>query len=75
LADVSNGRTDQEIAAVAELACSALRSGTTPEELVALVRSLGSADATTVDEATARELVKLAIDRLCVDQAAQIDNY
>lgn len=75
LPDVSAGRTEAEITRVAELACQALDAGTTADQLVALVRTLGTLDAEATDEATARELVKLAIDTTCPDQAGRVDEF
>jgi hypothetical protein len=43
--------------------------------VIAETRTLGTADAEATDEATARELVKLAIDTVCLDQAKRVDEF
>lgn len=75
LPDVSSGRSDAEITAVAQLACQALAAGATADQLVAAVQSLGTLDAEATDQATARELVELAIDTTCPDQAGRVDEF
>jgi hypothetical protein len=75
VADVAAGRTTAEIAAVAVRACVALRAGRPAEEIQAEARSLGTLDAEATDDATARELVKLAIDTVCADQAGRVDDF
>jgi hypothetical protein len=42
---------------------------------VAETRSLGTPDAEATDQATARELVKLAIDTTCPDQDRRVDEF
>ncbi len=73
--DVASGRADEEIASVAELACQGLAAGTTPDQLVALVQTLGTLDTEATDQATARELVKLALDTSCPEHSAKVDDF
>lgn len=73
--EVARGRQDQEIAAVAVAACAGLAAGASADQLIAAARSLGSLDATAIDTATARELVKLAIETTCPDQADRVDEF
>lgn len=73
--EVANGRTDAEIGAIAALACSALHQAQPADDVVSLTRSLGTLDAEATDQATARELVKLAIDTACIDEAARVDQF
>jgi hypothetical protein len=73
--DVAAGRTATEIAAVATTACRSLRAGRAADQITAEARSLGTLDAEATDDATARELVKLAIDTTCLDQARRVDEF
>jgi hypothetical protein len=73
--DVAAGRTTAEIGAIATTACSSLRRGRPAEQIAAEARSLGTLDAEATDDATARELVKLAIDTTCLDQARRVDEF
>ena len=73
--EITTDRTDEEIAAIGLLACQGLSSGQTAEQLIAVAQSLGTLDATATDPATARELVKLAIDTTCPDQAGRVDEF
>jgi hypothetical protein len=75
LPDVASGRTDDEIAAVATTACEALADGVPADDVTAAARSLGTADAEATDDATARELVKLAIDTVCLSQSSRVDDF
>lgn len=75
LPEVAVDRRDEEIEAIATRACTALADGTDAETIVAETRSLGTLDAEAADHATARELVKLAIDTICPDQAARVDEF
>lgn len=68
-------RGDDEIAGVAERACASLAAGTEAGGVVAGTRSLGTVDAEAVDQATARELVRLAIDTVCPDQDRRVDEF
>jgi hypothetical protein len=73
--EVARGRTDAEIAAIATTACTGLRAGVDGDALVATVQSLNTQDAEATDQATARELIKLAIDTNCLDQARRVDEF
>ena len=73
--DVAAGRSTAEIAAIATTACRSLRLGRSANRITVDARSLGTLDAEATDEATARELVKLAIDTTCIDQAARVDEF
>ncbi|OJF13924.1 DUF732 domain-containing protein [Couchioplanes caeruleus] len=64
---------DEEIAAIAEQACSSLAGGDDAGAIVAATRDLAGAAAT--DRATARRLVKLAIDTVCPDQDRRVDEF
>ena len=75
MTEVAAGRSDDEIGALGVHACAGLAAGTTADDLVATTRSLGTADAEAVDQATARELIKLAIDTACPDQASRVDEF
>ncbi len=72
---VASGRTDAEIAAVARTACRNHARGTSADDVVAQAQSRGTLDAEATDQATARELVKLAIDTVCLDQAPRVDEF
>jgi hypothetical protein len=73
--DVAAGRTDGEIAGVAATACRGLADGVPADDVTAAAQSLGTLDAGATDQATARELVKLAIDTVCPGQAARVDEF
>ena len=73
--DVAAGRSTAEIAAIATTACRSLRAGHPAEHISAEARSLGTLDAEATDDATARALVKLAIDTTCLDQAKRVDEF
>jgi hypothetical protein len=73
--DVAEGRTDDEIVAVARTACEGLSIDAPAAAVVADVRSLGTLDADATDQATARELVKLAIDTVCPDQSPRAGEF
>lgn len=75
LPEVAADRRDEEITTVAEQACRGLSEKQTADEVVAQARSLGTQDAEATDHATARELVKLAIDTVCPDQAKRVDEF
>jgi hypothetical protein len=75
LPDVAAGRTDAELTAVAATACEGLATGAGADNVTADAQSLGTLDAAATDPATARELVKLAIDTVCPDQAARVDEF
>ncbi|WP_430782750.1 hypothetical protein [Actinoplanes sp. G11-F43] len=69
LPDIAAGRTDDQIQAIADTACAGLTAGKTGDAIVDTTRELGT------DHATARELIKLAIDRTCLDQAPRVDEF
>jgi hypothetical protein len=73
--EVAAGRTDQEIQAIADTACADLTGGKDSDTIVDAARTLGTVDAEATDHATARELVKLAIDTTCLDQAPRVDEF
>jgi hypothetical protein len=75
LPQVAADRRDEEIALVAEQACAGLSAGLSADQVTAETRTLGTQDAEATDEATARELVKLAIDTVCLDQAKRVDEF
>jgi len=73
--EIAVDRRDEEIQAIAQQACASLAAGTDADALVAETRSLGTADAEATDQATARELIKLAIDTVCPDQSRRVDEF
>ncbi len=73
--EVAAGRRAEEIQAIAYTACADLAAGRTADEIVATARTLGTLDAEATDHATARELVKLAIDTTCPEQADRVDDF
>ncbi|WP_433789820.1 hypothetical protein [Actinoplanes sp. CA-252034] len=75
LADIAAGRADAEIQAIADNACAGLADGRSTDEIVDTTRTLGTLDAEATDHATARELIKLAIDTTCFDQRARVDEF
>jgi hypothetical protein len=75
LPDVAADRRDEEIGLIAEEACAGLSGGKSADEVVAQARTLGTLDAEATDHATARELIKLAIDAVCPDQAKRVDDF
>jgi hypothetical protein len=75
LPDVAVDRRDDELQAIADQACAALADGTGADAIVAETRSMGTQDAEATDQATARELVKLAIDMTCPDQDRRVDEF
>ena len=75
LPDIAVDRRDDELQAIADRACAALADGTGADAIVAETRSLGTQDAEATDQATARELVKLAIDTTCPDQDRRVDEF
>ena len=75
LPEVAADRRDEEIAAVAEQACSELADGEDADTVVAHTRTLGTLDAQATDQATARELIKLAIDTVCPGQDRRVDEF
>ncbi|MEV4640940.1 DUF732 domain-containing protein [Actinoplanes sp. NPDC049548] len=75
LPEVALDRRDEELAAIGRQACADLAGGLDADKIVARTRSLGTADAEATDQATARELVKLAIDTICPDQDRRVDEF
>jgi hypothetical protein len=75
LPDVAVDRRDDELQAIADQACAALADGAGADAIVAETRSMGTQDAEATDQATARELVKLAIDTACPDQDRRVDEF
>jgi Protein of unknown function (DUF732) len=73
--EVAVDRRDQEIQAIADSACADLAAGKEADDIVADTRSLGTLDAEATDQATARELIKLAIDTTCPEQAKRVDEF
>jgi hypothetical protein len=73
--EAATDRRDDEIVAVAQQACTSLAAGEDADAVVAGTRSLGTLDAEAVDHATARELIKLAIDTVCPDQDRRVDEF
>jgi hypothetical protein len=72
LPEVAADRRDEEIQAIADRACTALSGGADAGTIVAETRTL---DAEATDHATARELIKLAIDTTCPDQDRRVDEF
>ncbi|MFC4071727.1 hypothetical protein [Actinoplanes subglobosus] len=75
LADIAADRSDADIQAIADTACAGLASGRSTDEIVDTTRTLGTLDAEATDHATARELIKLAIDTTCFDQRGRVDEF
>ncbi|GIE99856.1 DUF732 domain-containing protein [Paractinoplanes rishiriensis] len=75
LPEVALDRRDEEIQAIADAACADLAAGKDADDVVAAARSLGTLDAGATDHATARELIKLAIDLTCPEQARRVDEF
>lgn len=73
--EVAVDRREEEIAAIAQQACASLAAGKDADALVAETRALGTADAEATDQATARELIKLAIDTVCPAQSGRVDEF
>jgi len=73
--EVAAGRTDKEIRGIAQRACRGLARGDSADDLIAQTRTLGTLDAEATDFATASELIKLAIDTDCPDQAGRVDDF
>ena len=73
--EVAAGRTDDEIETVGRRACTSLADGAEADAVITATRSLGTADAEATDHATARELIKLAVDTICPDQDRRVDEF
>jgi hypothetical protein len=72
---VATDRRDEEITLIAEAACGGLAGGLTADQVVAETRSLGTEDADATDQATARELIKLAIDKVCPEEKKRATDF
>lgn len=75
LPEIADDRRDEEIALIAERACAGLAAGRSADDVIAGTRSLGTLDADATDESTARELIKLAVDTVCLQQARRVDEF
>lgn len=75
LPEIALDRRDEEISTVAGQACADLAAGDDADHVVARTRSLGTTDAEATDQATARELIRLAIDTVCPDQDRRVDEF
>jgi hypothetical protein len=75
LTDIAADRSDADIQAIADTACAGLAAGRSTDEIVDTTRALGTLDAEATDHATARELIKLAIDTTCFDQRSRVDEF
>jgi hypothetical protein len=75
LPEIAADRRDEEIQAIADDACAGLAAGKKADDIVATTRSLGTLDAEATDQATARELIKLAIDTTCLGQRDRVDEF
>ena len=75
LPEVAADRRDEELAAVAEQACSELADGEDADTVVGHTQTLGTLDGQATDQATARELIKLAIDTVCPGQDRRVDEF
>jgi hypothetical protein len=72
--ELAADRRDEEIEVIAQQACASLAAGRNADALVAETRSLGTEDAEATDRATARELIKLAIDTACPGQRNRVES-
>ncbi|MDI6102089.1 hypothetical protein QLQ12_26065 [Actinoplanes sp. NEAU-A12] len=75
LPEVAVDRRDEEIQAIADTACADLIAGRSADDIVTATRTLGTVDAEATDHATARELVKLAIDTTCFGERDRVDEF
>ncbi|HET6529205.1 MAG TPA: hypothetical protein VFH03_01110 [Actinoplanes sp.] len=75
LPEVAVDRRDEEIQSIADRACTALSGGADADTIVTEARALGTLDAEATDQATARELIKVAIDTTCPDQDRRVDEF
>jgi hypothetical protein len=73
--EIAEGRNDTELQAIADTACDGLAAKTSADAIVGVTRTLGTLDAEATDHATARELVKLAIDTTCFEQRGRVDEF
>jgi hypothetical protein len=75
LPELGEGRTDDEVQAMADVICNALAKDAKSEDVVDATRSLGSRDGVPIDVATANEVIKLAIDTSCLAQAPRVTEF
>ncbi|PRY33460.1 DUF732 domain-containing protein [Pseudosporangium ferrugineum] len=75
LPELALDRRDDEIALIAEQACASLAANAPAGTVVAGTRSLGTIDAEATDQATAREIIKLAIDTACPGQSRRVTEF
>jgi hypothetical protein len=75
LPEITRDRSARQVAALAVQLCDDLAAGRSGDAVVARAQSLGTLDASATDAATARELVKLAIDTVCLEQAGRVDEF
>ncbi|MEU4624704.1 hypothetical protein AB0G04_32620 [Actinoplanes sp. NPDC023801] len=75
LPEIAEGRQDPELQAIADTACDDLAAGKSAGAIIVVTRTLGTLDAEATDHATARELVKLAIDTTCFEQRGRVDEF
>jgi hypothetical protein len=73
--EIAEGRNDTELQAIADTACDGLASKKSADAIVGVTRTLGTLDAEATDHATARELVKLAIDTTCFEERGRVDEF
>jgi hypothetical protein len=75
LPELGEGRSDDEVQAMADVICNALAKDAKSEDVVDATRSLGSRDGVPIDVATANEVIKLAIDTSCLAQAPRVTEF
>ncbi|PRX22573.1 DUF732 domain-containing protein [Actinoplanes italicus] len=75
LPELGEGRSDDEVQAMADVICNALAKDAKSEDVVDATRSLGSRDGVPIDYATANEVIKLAIDTSCPGQAPRVTEF
>jgi len=75
LPELGNGRSDDEIQAMADVICNALAKDAKSADIVDATRSMGSRDGVPIDVATANEVIKLAIDTSCPGQAPRVTEF
>lgn len=75
LPELGQGRSDDEVQAMADVICNALAKGAKSADIVDATRSMGSRDGVPIDDATANEVVKLAIDISCPGQAPRVTEF
>jgi hypothetical protein len=75
LPELGEGRSDDEVQAMADVICNALAKDAKSEDVVDATRSLGSRDGVPIDVATANEVIKLAIDTSCLGEASRVTEF